>query len=737
MTSLADSPITVESHDLFGRSILAEFLADFLLQFPSDTSHRVGLYGEWGSGKTSVLELVRRSLEGRGHVTVWLVPWTLESSDDVLKRLLTELAEKLKIRQKPWSKWTDCVSQTIRAGAEATRLAEGLDLRITLAMRVARPILDGVAENLKLKHGPELLTEIERRIGDRRIVVIVDDLDRTPPATVPKILLMLREAMSLPGMHYLLALSPEIVKKGLSNEYPEFSADPQDFLDKIVEYPFWLPTITEDNIQQATTSLIEVHSSYPHPTAILKLGTHLPTNPRQLKLFLRLINSLSDQLNRYSENEIDLQATFLVQMLRLEFPVESQHLIEDKEVVKSIGGGVILERLRTRDEPDELVPETHVAPKSPRGQRERFLQLCQAIRECNVDYTNYNIVDLYHLAERPPTITRKEFGRLVEAKSKEPKGFREMLLKLLGGANAKDKETRIEAIWNHLILGREEAWGNAIDADDQATIRKQLEVLRTIDTIIREFGVEIGFFDDGILGSSHWMLFWERVIDWDRFIHLVEYHPLRESERTLALDLASRMTDEHKADTWMRLRYGSGFGHGTLGQSRSAELKELERTLLNTFQQCAVNLALEAFETPQGVREFWGRDNHTPQKQVAFDPESCFHRRRARTRLLTTAVRAVEEVAIQRNFLSYLRMLLTGAIDDGSFGRDQCIKLLSDGELVRIVSRASFATPLNPRVVGSLKRDLAKARDAEILSLEDVHRPNWWTAMEESTSKKR
>ena len=727
LISLTDSPITVESDDLFGRAKWAQELGDHLLSFPRETSHRFGIYGEWGSGKTSVLELVGRYLENEGHVTVWLLPWALGSTEAVLSRLLSDLADELGITRKRWSR----LSKAAEFGASATRIGEGLDLKMTLAMRAARPVFDKVANRLKLRHGRELLRDIEARLGKKRAVVIVDDLDRTTPAQIPDILLTLREAMSLPGVHYLLALSPDIVRKGLLKAHPEWLEDPQDFLDKIIEYPRVLPTVTDVDIQRAVRSIIDSDSSLPHPKVILEIGPYLPKNPRQLKLFLRLVRSLSDQLNRYTVDEIDLYGALIVQMLRLEFLAESLYLIEDEEVVKSIDGGVVIERIRKKEQLDEERPETRFAPKSPHSKRERFLRLCEAIRERNLYLTEYGLVDLYHLVDQPPVITWKEFNVLLEARKKDREtAFEDKLRQLMGAPDAHDRETRIDAIWNRLIRGREAAWSMAIDADRQATIRKRLEVLQVIDTLIREIGIGLGFFCDGILGSPHWMLFWKGVIDWDRFVNFPDYLTLRERERSLARDLASEMTDKQKANTWMQLYIGSGFDIGLHGQTPSPALDVLQRKLLSTFQKCAVKLSLKRFTTPEGVKVFWSRDNQTPEKLVAFDPETAFHRGDARAQLLATSARAVDEIGIQRNFLAYLRMLLYGATEDGSFGRHQCQELLRDVELVQFVLHAALASPLNPRVVGSLRGVLAKAENLGVVEIQKLDFPAWWAAME-------
>lgn len=50
-----DLPITKSSEDTLNRKSFAQSLAHVLLQSSFSTAFTVGLYGTWGSGKTSLL----------------------------------------------------------------------------------------------------------------------------------------------------------------------------------------------------------------------------------------------------------------------------------------------------------------------------------------------------------------------------------------------------------------------------------------------------------------------------------------------------------------------------------------------------------------------------------------------------------------------------------------------------------------------------------------------------------
>lgn len=69
-----DLPITKSSDDKLNRQSFAESLAHVLLQSSFPTSFTVGLYGAWGSGKTSLLNMVIEQVESKDHDVVVLEP---------------------------------------------------------------------------------------------------------------------------------------------------------------------------------------------------------------------------------------------------------------------------------------------------------------------------------------------------------------------------------------------------------------------------------------------------------------------------------------------------------------------------------------------------------------------------------------------------------------------------------------------------------------------------------------
>ena len=67
-----DAPAEV---DLLGRDPLARTIAEVVRNTPPDYGVRIGVFGEWGSGKSSVLEFVEQILDANEHVVVRFSPW--------------------------------------------------------------------------------------------------------------------------------------------------------------------------------------------------------------------------------------------------------------------------------------------------------------------------------------------------------------------------------------------------------------------------------------------------------------------------------------------------------------------------------------------------------------------------------------------------------------------------------------------------------------------------------------
>ena len=86
-SSLPDRPLRSTPEDLLNRGSFAEALANQILHAPPGQTLRLGVYGGWGEGKTSVLELMRLRLTEERQVCVWITPWTAVAREEVMGQI--------------------------------------------------------------------------------------------------------------------------------------------------------------------------------------------------------------------------------------------------------------------------------------------------------------------------------------------------------------------------------------------------------------------------------------------------------------------------------------------------------------------------------------------------------------------------------------------------------------------------------------------------------------------------
>ena len=72
-----DSPARTREEDDLDRWRFASDIVETITTTPSDWSVRVGVFGKWGEGKSSVLHFIERMLEDDGHLVFWFNPWAV------------------------------------------------------------------------------------------------------------------------------------------------------------------------------------------------------------------------------------------------------------------------------------------------------------------------------------------------------------------------------------------------------------------------------------------------------------------------------------------------------------------------------------------------------------------------------------------------------------------------------------------------------------------------------------
>lgn len=721
---IPDAAIHSEAEDVLGRKRFARAIAALIAEAPKDTSLRIGVYGSWGEGKSSVLQLIRRTLLDAGHVCVWITPWLTERPEELAAQLTTQIADSLSL---------DISEETL--AQKATRVLDKgaalgeSDWRISAGAQILAAGLRRTAKEAAAKQGAQLARAIDEALGDRKLVVFVDDVDRVSSERVPALLLTIREALARPNTYYVMALDPTIVERSLATQNQAWGS-PRAFLEKVIELPRYLPAVSSDDLERYITHLADSSGATSAHRTLADLAPHLSTNPRRLKLTVRFFALIEPVVARFAEFELPRRPFYLVQLLAFEFPEETRALLSEDGAVRDIEYGWFSRRSGEDNQSATSILVEKYAPGDPRA-RERFLALCSAIRnETFGAWAHYDLRAQASIVEAPPAFTFHEVSLAVSRWEEGPSDRKRDQLIALLGSRAEDASESERDFWNKLATLRDLHLGGTAEQVLEADVRAGLATATAMLEIAQFIAIERRAFATGTLSSQEWLSFFHVAARWAHFRSLDYYDSVRAMERDLVLRSFEDLPQPAKAALYARL--------AERGDTTSAEpdpgahWKDLAGRLDRAVSEAAGPLAIELFRVPDGLASLWSSSHDSFERLLLFEPTSWLHTEPAAKRqLLDCAAEAQASAVVQQNFLTFFRQLVHGSTEPGNFGTIECREILSDRELLSAIWSAAVARPLNPRLAGSLREERARAARV-IATAADLPEPEWWRALEKA-----
>ena len=343
--SVIDQPNTSFENDFLGIDNHAKALTEFIKS--CQTPLTVGIQGEWGSGKTSLLNSISHKLGDKEYKIITINAWEqalLSKPEETLLKIVNEIISNLTNELSDKEKYKNKISQNFEKITKGALRVAGAAIGGNATAEVVKDLMDNnqsVINDLKNTLKEVTLKIVEHKNYDK-IVVYVDDLDRIDPPDAVSILELLKNIFDIEHCVFVLAIDYQVVVKGLEKKFGdrndtnewEFKA----FFDKIIQLPFNMP-IGQYDIGKYVKSLlkqvnyldstqdkvndVEVSQAL---TSIIQYS--IGGNPRSLK---RLVNSLSliqmfmntrgnrEQSSKMTETEKDI-LMFAIVCLQIQYP---------------------------------------------------------------------------------------------------------------------------------------------------------------------------------------------------------------------------------------------------------------------------------------------------------------------------------------------------------------------------------------------------------------------------------
>jgi len=287
-----------QAEDYLGRRRYAEALAEVVQT--AETPFVLGLFGTWGSGKTSMMRLISSALPREEVCLVWFDAWRHQFAEEPVAALfhafLAEAFQHPDTEQlrKGYAAVRDAAAKAV-LGVTWSDLAQGADTAMArryLPQQRSEAIHTafGWALDVALARGEDRLKDLmnapvfERRQQFKQVVFFVDDLDRCLPENTLRMIEALKLYMTFPGCVYVLGADRQAIERAIDHHYDgKVEIDGSSYLDKIVQLEFAIPDIPE---QRATGFVLGQLASVPELNpAAQELGRILPANPRQVVRF--------------------------------------------------------------------------------------------------------------------------------------------------------------------------------------------------------------------------------------------------------------------------------------------------------------------------------------------------------------------------------------------------------------------------------------------------------------------
>ena len=213
---LEDAPIKCQEEDLLHRSNFAKRLGKSILDMKTDDGYCIGLFGPWGSGKSSVINMVLEEIRTlssereNAPVIMYFNPWNFSSSEQLLRQYFLMLSKQFTAR-------TNQKLQTI--GDEIKKYAgmlEGFG-DIGKAIGAGGEILadiinrNSIAYNSNISEQKELLIEKLKGI-EQNVIIVIDDIDRLSNGEIKLIFQLVNAVARFPHTIYLLSFEIRVSK---------------------------------------------------------------------------------------------------------------------------------------------------------------------------------------------------------------------------------------------------------------------------------------------------------------------------------------------------------------------------------------------------------------------------------------------------------------------------------------------------------------------------------------------
>jgi len=241
-----------------------------------ETPLTIGLQGDWGTGKTSLMNVIKTHLTDKKFHKIDINTWhySMFRQDEylgiiIIKSLVEELAKRFEKKDSSVAGAMKKLGSFIGSGIQkAISIGTSYEVVGNFSIDSVKEKLSGNDNSIEVENLSAILLQFKQEFTkliqdnivakNERVFFFVDDLDRIRPIKAIEVLETLKNFMDVDGCVFIFAVDYEIVQLGIAEKFGKDiqKTSGKSFFDKIIQLPFSMPT-SSYNIERFLVDLLQ------------------------------------------------------------------------------------------------------------------------------------------------------------------------------------------------------------------------------------------------------------------------------------------------------------------------------------------------------------------------------------------------------------------------------------------------------------------------------------------------
>lgn len=257
-----DNPIEKQEEDLLGRASFSNQLAKGIYEYNEKSGLVIGLFGEWGTGKTSVVNMTENEIKRLSEkdenrpLIVRFSPWNYTDKNNLISLFFQDL--KINLYNQSEKTYYEKIADTLEKYSEAVDLLNYVPLMGSGVVSTIKTILKIITKKTSKK---STLNETRKALEkalievDKQIIVVIDDIDRLTNVQIRDIFQLVKQVADFPNVIYLLVMDRNVVQRALAEVHN--LEEGNEYLEKIIQIPLELPVLSKSKLDDIFLKKLE------------------------------------------------------------------------------------------------------------------------------------------------------------------------------------------------------------------------------------------------------------------------------------------------------------------------------------------------------------------------------------------------------------------------------------------------------------------------------------------------